>query len=125
MEDLTRHVLRHSLNVSPVASGLFGLRLAHSAHWLAPAQTLQEVWADQQPLQSSSSSSSKHPPAVVAELRLRFKVPFPDKLRDLDRQAFIYYYHQVHEEMIIFFLFFPTTLLSCSRSVWTSAAVRP
>ena len=88
VEDLTRHVVRHSLNVSPVAWGLFGLRLPPQSQWLAPAQTIREVFGEPQPGKQQQQQ-------VVAELRLRFKVPFPAKLRDLDRQAFIYYFHQV------------------------------
>ncbi len=99
------HLCRHTLNVLPLSAPLFGLRAnpakssfsssgrrrrgedqgeeSLSPCWLSPDQRLSE-------LDPSSLSS--------LELRLRFKMPMPSKLHDLDRQAFYYYYRQIRHD---------------------------
>ena len=83
-EDIIHGLCRERLLVSPLVVPLFGLRDA-KGRWLSPDQHL-----DQDDL------------ALPLELRLRFKVPMPSKLKDLDQRAFLYAFEQVRAEVQAF-----------------------
>ncbi len=82
------HLCRTALNVRPVAAALFGLRATN-----ARKSTSGPPWLWLSPDQSMDKLDREAFPSV--ELRIRFKLPTPLKLHELDRQAFSYYYRQV------------------------------
>lgn len=74
-EQLTFEACKRGLALLPSSLNLFGLKVPKGP-WLAPCQK---------------------PPLLgpPLELRLRFKTPHPDKLREADKNAFNYYYFQI------------------------------
>jgi hypothetical protein len=75
-EDLWRLAARQGLGVRPAALELYGLK--NGQFWLSP--------------------SSSVPNSTALELRIRFKSPYPDKLREADIISFKYYYWQVRHD---------------------------
>ena len=74
-EDIWRKLARCELNVKPHALELFGLR--QNGLWLAPGSKV--------PINDT----------VPLELRLRFKPPNAERLKNVDYQSFCYFYDQV------------------------------
>ncbi|TRY68639.1 hypothetical protein TCAL_08883, partial [Tigriopus californicus] len=83
-EDVVLYICRDRLDIRPIAWPLFGLRAADGL-WLAPNQNIHEL------------DRMKHFPL---EFRLRFKVPVPLRLAELDPNAMKYYYEQIRHEYI-------------------------
>ena len=84
-EEVALAIARDHVGVRPLASTLVGLWNWADGLWLAPDQELGEAVA--------RSPSSKRA-ATPLEFRVRFKVPYPNKLLRLDRSAFDYFYQQ-------------------------------
>ena len=73
-EKLWMKIARDEVGIKPAALELYGLR--HNGVWLAP---LDKIPLDENPL----------------EFRIRFKTPLPERLKEVDRQSFLYFYDQV------------------------------
>ncbi|XP_040577456.1 tyrosine-protein kinase JAK2 [Lepeophtheirus salmonis] len=71
-------ICQYVLSMHPQAKYLFNLRNISSGTWLTPDKLIQE--------------------RQILELRLRFKVPGPDRLLSIDPRAFQYFYLQVRED---------------------------
>ncbi len=78
-EELWRFAAKTILGVKPGALEIFGIK--HGDHWLGPCDKIPK--ADK----------------PLLELRLRFKTPHPERLRDVDKAAFRYYYSQVRHDL--------------------------
>lgn len=73
-------LLCQELSITPTARHLFGLRIATSKFWV--------------PLSKELITSKKY------EFRLRFKHPNLSELKQLDRNAYNYYYEQVRHDFV-------------------------
>lgn len=68
------------LQIAPVATTLFGLRVNGTAHYLPACKILSA--------------------GVKYDFRVRFQAPSLSKLKQIDEKAFIYYYHQVRWDLV-------------------------
>ena len=94
-EEVALMIARDHVGIRPLASTLVGLWTSADGLWLAPDEEL-EVWlaTSAGAGAAAAAASSKRPAKTPLEFRIRFKVPYPDKLLKRDKSAFDYFYHQ-------------------------------
>ena len=97
-EEIAVMLARDHVGIRPLASALVGLWSSADGLWLAPDQELQEWLATSAGAAAAAASSSKRPAKTPLEFRIRFKVPYPDKLLKRDKNAFDYFYHQTRTD---------------------------
>ena len=80
-EDVCNEIAK-ILRIGPICRHLFSLRFHDTKIWVFPSYKIQ------------SNKSS------IFDYRLRFKVPKLSRLKQMDLEAFNYYYHQVRRDVI-------------------------
>ncbi|KAK6642747.1 hypothetical protein RUM43_004249 [Polyplax serrata] len=82
VEDVCTDIAK-TLGIGPICRHLFSLRLRDTKIWLFPSYKLFNMRSD-----------------CVFDYRLRFKVPKLSRLKQIDLEAFNYYYHQVRKDIL-------------------------
>lgn len=80
-EDVCNEIAR-ILRIGPICRHLFSLRFHATKIWLYPSFKMQDA------------------KSTTFDYRLRFKVPKLSRLKQIDLEAFNYYYHQVRRDVI-------------------------
>lgn len=78
-EDVVHHLCKNRINCRPTTLTLFALYSMRTKTYVPP----------QHKIHTGPHAQEKY------QLRLRYKLPLSSKLQTLDKQAFLYYYHQV------------------------------